>query len=187
MSSDTPDLVHGVEAERWGGWSWREPSHGQHYRTCSYCGSIHPDDLAAEPDWRAEWADAKYGWPHKFYVGIPNRTPEQKFIVAAHSVAREGPYAPGGERYEDVRERYPQQPWIRPSEIPDDVNTEGWQGLDDRYDYVQIGTRPVHRAKFYTTHLADSALGDEVRDRIQAVSGLRFRFENGRVGWEAYS
>jgi hypothetical protein len=47
------------------------------FRTCGYCGSMHPDDLLGflvpprgvllnEADW-------KYGWPHKFYVeGIPN-------------------------------------------------------------------------------------------------------------------
>ena len=40
--------VHAGEAERWGSWSWRPPARGAHFRTCSYCGSIHPEDLAAE-------------------------------------------------------------------------------------------------------------------------------------------
>lgn len=49
MATDTPaDPVHGGEAGRWGGWSWRSPRRGDHFRTCSYCGSIHPEDLAAE-------------------------------------------------------------------------------------------------------------------------------------------
>jgi hypothetical protein len=42
------DPVHDGEADRWGGWDWRNPRYGDHFRTCSYCGSIHPEDLAAE-------------------------------------------------------------------------------------------------------------------------------------------
>jgi hypothetical protein len=67
---------------------WREPEpegrgrdghtypYGYPFRTCTWDGSIHPDDLLmfmrtlpiliSEADW-------KYGWPHKFYIeGIPN-------------------------------------------------------------------------------------------------------------------
>lgn len=47
MATET-DRVHGSEAARWGGWTWRKPRRGDHFRTCSYCGSIHPEDLAAE-------------------------------------------------------------------------------------------------------------------------------------------
>lgn len=169
MSDDTPDPVHGGEAERWGGWSWREPSRGAHYRTCSHCGCIHPEDLAAEEAWNAEWADMKYGWPHKFYVAVPNRHPEQRFITGATTGTPTG--IAGAE-------------WISATEIPDDVNTDGWRDLDERYQWVAVGTRPTHHAKFYTVHLADPALSSEVRGRIEAVSGLRFRFEGGRVAWE---
>jgi len=54
MTSYNPaaDPVHGHgfnTAARWGGWSWNAPSRGEHFRRCSFCGSIHPDDLAAEP------------------------------------------------------------------------------------------------------------------------------------------
>lgn len=44
-------------------------------RTCSYCGSMHPSDVAAaiQAGARGEWADWKYGWPHKAYFdGVPN-------------------------------------------------------------------------------------------------------------------
>ncbi len=44
------------------------------FRTCSYCGSIAPEDavelLRAAP--RVEVADRKYGWPHKIYFDVPN-------------------------------------------------------------------------------------------------------------------
>lgn len=60
---------------------WREPReydggpYKQAFRTCYYCGGIHPEDLlnflkaGASP----HGSDWKYGWPHKFYIdGIPN-------------------------------------------------------------------------------------------------------------------
>lgn len=186
MTGETRDPVHGFEAERWGGWSWREPSRGEHYRTCSYCGSVHPEDLAVEESWRAEWADRKYGWPHKFYVHIPNRNPQQRFIAGASGTARQGPYAPGGEKHQPAPERYPNLTWVRPGEIPPDVITDGWRDLESHYEWVSIGTRPTHFAKFYTVHLADPAADTEALERIQRTSGLRFRFHDGRVSWEAF-
>lgn len=168
MSSTAVDPVHGGETDRWGGWSWREPSRGEHFRTCTYCGSISPDDLAAEPDWQAEWADRKYGWPHKFYVSVPNRNPAQRFIIGATT---------GSPTSLAVGE------WVRADEIPADVNVEGWEDARSSYQWFSIGTRPQHHAKFYTVHLADPMLGDGIRDRVQTVSGLQFTFEEGRVSW----
>jgi len=57
---------------------WRPPDEERPFRTCSYCGSIHPEDLlqfaAADHPLGFEVADMKYGWPHKVYVtGIPPR------------------------------------------------------------------------------------------------------------------
>jgi hypothetical protein len=46
------DPVHGYgwnTAERWGGWHWEDPRGAEHFRRCSFCGSVSPDDLAAEP------------------------------------------------------------------------------------------------------------------------------------------
>jgi hypothetical protein len=44
------------------------------FRTCSYCGSIAPEDavelLRASPN--VHVADMKYGWPHKIYLDVPN-------------------------------------------------------------------------------------------------------------------
>lgn len=50
---------------------WHAPRDGQSFRTCSYCGSIHPGDLmdlAGRNELSLDMADWKYGWPHKFYV-----------------------------------------------------------------------------------------------------------------------
>jgi hypothetical protein len=40
-------------------------------RWCSYCGSLHPEDLCnglEQGRFKLGGADWKYGWPHKFYV-----------------------------------------------------------------------------------------------------------------------
>lgn len=50
---------------------------GYHARTCSYCGSLHPEDLynlLQMPGTKLGGADWKYGWPHKFYVEVPQTT-----------------------------------------------------------------------------------------------------------------
>jgi hypothetical protein len=172
MAGHDRDPVHGEEAARWGGWSWRVPSRGEHYRTCSYCGSISPEDLAAEARWKAEWADMKYGWPHKFYVRLSNRHPEQRFITGATTGSPTG--LTGAE-------------WILSSEVPDDVNTDGWRDVSETYQWVALGTRPTHHAKFYTAHLADPNAEQEALETVQRVAGLRFRFEDGHVAWKPYN
>lgn len=158
---------------RGGPWVWREPSHGEHFRTCSFCGSIHPGDLAAEPDWRAEWADRKYGWPHKFYADIPSRAPERMFVIGTTSRFEESDrdrFVPVEELTDEQRSLVERDHWsIRPGEG------------------VCFGTRPVHHAKFYTIHLSDPAVDDAVRTAIAARSGLEFTFLDGvRVCWRPF-
>lgn len=154
---------------------WREPMHGEHYRTCDYCGSIHPDDLAAEPTWVAEWADRKYGWPHKFYINIVNRTPERLFVLGSSS----RPVAPAA----------PYTNWKHVA----DLNEEELAVLDREYPAdsvyrpkgsVLLGTRRAHHAKFYTVHYKDLAISDETKETIQRISGLKFTWlDDGRVQW----
>lgn len=56
------------------------------FRCCSYCGSIHPLDLLrymerGQAD--VSGSDWKYGWPHKFYVDVPN--PHEGVLVQVGS------------------------------------------------------------------------------------------------------
>lgn len=183
LSSDQAGslLVHYDEGTRWaGGWHWRPPSRGEHFRRCSYCGSIHPEDLTGEEAWRAEWADAKYGWPHKFYVDIPNRDPGALFVISSSygtDGVEPGPAPAGMVAWDTLT---PEQLTI--------AERDGYLTRTRLPAYVGFGTRRVHHAKFYSVHLADPALSAEVRDAIQAGSGLRFRFSgDGRVGWSRYS
>jgi len=225
------DPVHGSgwnSAARWGGWDWREPRGAQHYRTCSFCGSISPQDLAAEPagtgcgfpgcpephselsnvhfpgpeaywntelqtsaghpflntGWRASWADQKYGWPHKFYVkGLVNRHPEIKRIVTALSEDQYQAMLAG----KDWPVRQDAYEWHRASDIPDGYDASGWRLEDGRYAWVGFGSDKTHHAKFYSVHLADPAIGDEVRETVSRVCGLRFTFTGGKVSWKAYA
>ena len=50
--------------------TWNRPTLARPFRTCSFCGSIHPEDLmAAIADGETIMlADEKHGWPHKLYT-----------------------------------------------------------------------------------------------------------------------
>jgi hypothetical protein len=168
------DPVHGQEAARFGGWFWSEPRRGEHFRRCSFCGSISPEDLAIEPEWQPEWADRKYGWPHKFYVDIPNQEPDGLFVVSASYGRDEPPTDIVGSG------------WIRSCDLPEGVNTDGWtrEGEELAAKWVVLGTKSHHHAKFYSVHLAAPQLPAEVKETIERRSGLRFRFADGNVAWE---
>jgi hypothetical protein len=156
-----------------GHWEWREPRHGEHWRTCSFCGSIHPDDLAAEEvEWRAEWADRKYGWPHKFYVSLPNKHPDQLFVIG-HSNSRTKPFKHGNDE------------WLSVDDLNDEQRAlvEGKSGLNNT-TYYMFGKHSTLHAKFYSIHLKDSAISRETRERIAETSGLRFHFHGTKVSWE---
>jgi hypothetical protein len=170
------DPVHGSgwnSAARWGGWHWDDPRGAEHFRRCSFCGSISPDDLAAEPSWRASWADRKYGWPHKFYVeGVVNRSPETLRIISALTAGQE-----------DQMERMPGYQWYPVADIPPGTDVSGWRLEDGHYSHVALGSDKTHFVKFYTIHLADPVIGGEVKDAIERRSGMRFTFEDGSVRW----
>lgn len=167
--NDVPDPVH-PDAGRWGGWSWAGPRHGEHFHRCNYCGSIHPADLAAEPTWRAEWADRKYGWPHKFYVDVANRDPDALFVIGSTN----GNSTAG---YRD---------WTAWDDLtPEQLAAAVRDGYDSkrRPKHLLIGTRAAHHGKFYTVHLADPTIDDDDKAAIGRGCGLRFEFADGRVSW----
>ncbi len=83
---------------RLGETTWRAPEptrppYGQTFRTCSYCGSIHPEDLVrvVEAGAKLGGSDWKYGWPHKFYVdNIPNPLAGQTVEMGSRSQSVNG-------------------------------------------------------------------------------------------------
>lgn len=164
-------LVH-PEADRFGGWTWDGPRDGEHYRTCSYCGSIHPADLADELVWQPEWADRKYGWPHKFYVDVPNRSPETIYVI--------------GSTKSNGRVAWPSVNWVATADANEEqraaiARNSGDRDVDDwLWDF---GTRAVHHAKHYSIHLSDPAIDPAVKGAIERRSGIAFTFGDGRVSW----
>jgi len=63
-------LTRGLEVHPGATWIWREPSKIWPQFTCSFCGSVRPEDAA---EWLnngndASGSDWKLGWPHKFYL-----------------------------------------------------------------------------------------------------------------------
>lgn len=167
----TDQAVH-PDAEVWGGWSWQAPDRGEHFRRCSHCGGINPEDLAAEPEWLSfSWADRKYGWPHKFYVDLPNRNPERLYVVSATN----SPPSRSAERYVAWADLTDEQREV--------VKRDGWIRDDHVWGYYEFGTRPTHFGKFYTIHLSDSELSPALKRLIEFRSGLEFDFTDGRVQW----
>jgi hypothetical protein len=95
--TETKHGVDGRHAGRAGTGIWRPPKVSEPewglFRTCWYCGSIHPEDLyryMRAHVVRLETTDLKYGWPHKFYVkGIPNELAGQQVRIGTRHYGRE--------------------------------------------------------------------------------------------------
>jgi hypothetical protein len=140
------------------------------FRTCSYCGSIHPEDLfnalPATPKiktvtyWHGqsrdvptmEIADWKYGYPHKIYIdSLPNPNAENSFLQG---------YT-----------------------LRDGVKTD-----------LQYSTEGLAWAKFYTRHLADDGFDEEAfaafTSALAERCGLLFGVDRGErpaLTWRPYT
>lgn len=101
---------------------WDEPRDAKRYRACSFCGSIHPEELVrilqddntkmltpgehseilkglgpglpglrdALPPIKIEWADFKYGFPHKLYIETNRGESKHGKFYTKHLVEIEG-------------------------------------------------------------------------------------------------
>lgn len=137
-------------------------------RSCAYCGSMHPADLAAaiRSGAKASWADRKYGWPHKAYAdGIPN--PHAGMLEVRSSSS-----SPSEHYSREVREpRYDERTGDRIA------------------DYVRYTEQPRPAAattygKFYSVHLQDATPED--RELIERHLGIAFDFDDkGGVRWQS--
>lgn len=147
-----PDLDHGRTTGR--------------LRGCSWCGSMHPSDLAAAIQAGAvgHWADFKYGWPHKWYVeNIPN--PHAGMLETRSWSSSPSPSYP-----REVRE-----PRFDP---------RTGERVEDSVGYTEEPTPAAATTggKFYTEHLQDAT--PEERAVIERAMGLSFTFtDDGTVSW----
>lgn len=137
------------------------------FRTCSYCGSIHPGDLFAAASRHTltfDMADWKYGWPHKFYVdGMPN--------PAAGQEQRHYTYGPPESLARHAAPGFEPEPY-------EDGGRQGWRVVSS------VGSAPAGlSAKWYNAHLHDlegEALA-AVADLIARLGGVRFDLEGERL------
>lgn len=193
---------------------WREP-HGHRegspyeetYRTCWFCGSIHPEDL-----WRLltdgtgvelHRADRKYRWPHKFYVaGIPN--------PIADDLTESGGRSCGFRPTLDALDEWVSDPKEREA-TDEELFAAGWQirttttidtarngeGEWERRRYDQVSyyrpsitaAPPTMQAKWYNDHLHDLVATDRATFETFARvifdhTGVLFSADDdGRLKW----
>lgn len=143
------DIPNGVEYNR--------------LRSCDYCGSMHPSDVAAAIKAGAEgsFASFKYGWPHKVYLeAVPNPHAGIKQRVGSSNCPIDG--------FEKV---------VKP--IFSEITGER---VDDYVEWVLYQDAPAQtHGKFYTEHLLDAT--PEERAIIEEHLNTRFEFKNGGVEW----
>lgn len=162
-----------LAAQHFGPTVWR-PADQRGFRTCGFCGSIHPEDLlrVLQAGARLECADWKYGWPHKFYVSnIPN--PNHGKLVPRVWASDEWPVS--------------------------EARSEHWnkvaQSYGGRLEFEQSGPAgckvtvlapdgPTTHAKWYNVHLSD--LSAEAFDALAprlGVTGISFGRNERGVFW----
>lgn len=181
------------QAQRFGQTSWRPKGEKLHpsndlpmaFRTCSYCGSIHPEDLieAIKAGATLGGADWKYGWPHKFYVDkIPNPNAGQPRSFTSMSIA-------GPEPTEE--ERASMQQYADRPDCELRVVQDGFSSSDGKPRYrlsVFQPDDPTTHGKFYNEHLNDLSpeAFAELAPLLEQRTGIKFgRDEQGRLGYSA--
>lgn len=149
-------------------------------RSCGYCGSMHPADVAKAilAGAKGHWADFKYGWPHKAYFdGIPN-----PYVGQQCSVTSMGYGCKKGEVMEHVAAEISSGGiWVQLASSMDREKKEEfvnypWHKLENE--------RPTTHGKFYSVHLQDATPED--RAVIEKHLGLYFTFKDGKVSWQPW-
>lgn len=150
---------------------WRPPRsvdeddpYEQTYRSCSYCGCIHPEDLYQllqnEAGVNLGGSDWKYGWPHKFYVdGIPNPRVGVTYTIWT--------YGGQGDEYQEYT-RY-----------------DGTKGF--RKPYGTRSAPPTQQAKWYNQHLdeLERPTFEVFSKLLDERTGVRFFYEDGKLKYQA--
>jgi hypothetical protein len=167
-------------------------------RSCGYCGSMHPADVAAaiRAGARGHWADFKYGWPHKAYFdGIAN--PHAGMLESRMGCSHAVPDCPATGKPCDMGEQSAFRPscgcMARGEVATGTRNGQPMVLVQDGFD--QVTGKPTHTwrdpgkpagektdGKFYTEHLQDASPED--RETIERHLGLAFTFDGERVSWK---
>jgi len=106
------------------------------YRACTYCGSMHPDDLfeAIERGDKLGPTDKSY----KIYVDLPHKNPDSVRVVGSAN------FKPG-DSYKNWNDLTPEEKEI----------AKGYDPTDGQERFIQFGTNgAINHAKFYFQHLS---------------------------------
>lgn len=174
---------------------WREPepsprkdgSAGRPFRTCSYCGCMHPADLLAAIKAGATLggSDWKYGWPHKFYVySIPNPDPNAMVrTTSGGSYPSEAKAREAGATYVKPGYRLEVKEGIAPDEATLTFNMTGRWSFEI---YQPIGK--TTQGKWYNDHLRDELTEDEFKelaDALEQHAGISWKRDQQGVAYAA--
>jgi hypothetical protein len=153
---------------------WRPPfaDRGETFRTCFYCGSIHPEDLlkALDAGGKLGGSDWKYGWPHKFYVDVPNPEPDRLFEMGGETRWTDNPCP----RCCDAAGA------VKPEYASPEVDRCGscYGHRKERVHTPHMSTRETLHAKWYNEHLQDEGYDPEAFDAVVVAlekhAGIRF-------------
>lgn len=212
MADDLPIHCHDTDphAARFGPPKWQTRAGGERpgetgLRHCSYCGSLHPLDLLTVEVTNLHRADMKYGYPHKFYLDVPN-TREGDLVRVGGLMTGQRPVVHDGQvmaAYDAQRAGHGYA-----SQASDEqLLASGWEiettttvvtarstaGEREKRRHEQITyTRPRYElgrstafAKFYSAHLQDLADEDftRVADLLRTAGVDFVREGDGRTKW----
>lgn len=161
---------------------WRDPEpatrddgyEGRPFRTCSYCGCIHPDDLivALKAGAKLQGADLKYGWPHKFYVDSIPSTNKGALVkkISASGFKSEQAARDDGAKY--LKDGFQIQ--VKSTTAPDHATQTFKETGYFEYAILEPAGDLTH-GKWYNDHLKDC--NDE---QLKTLSG----YIKIQVGWE---
>lgn len=149
----------------------------ENYRYCSYCGSLHPADFMYQAcksgsGCKIGGSDWKYGYPHKFYVDIPNPNPDEKRLCGSTSKGSKPIFS----RDSGVVEKY-----IKDGDEPG----ESYTIWDDKRGWSMEGTYPIISCKFYTEHFKDMGLTKQDSDIIFEHTGIIFEIDKKGLKYKA--
>lgn len=175
--------VHGSDPTPTGKPSeWRASRDGEPFRTCFWCGCIHPEDLltAIKAGAVVGGSDWKYGWPHKFYVDVVNPDPARLFDVGSETKTFDEPCptccGPDGKPRADL--------------MVAEAQACPCRGLFRRTERTtHMGTRETFHAKWYNEHIQDEGFDDEARAALllalEQTGGIKFELEGGKLKYRA--
>jgi hypothetical protein len=141
-------------------------------RSCGYCGSMHPADVAdaIKAGATGHWADRKYGWPHKAYFdAVPN---PHAGLLESRSGCSNPPQA-----------EIDAGKWVS---IPTGRFNSGTGKPEFTWTEPGKPAGATANGKFYSVHLQDATAED--RAVIEQHLGLQFDFRpDGKVGWRGWT